>query len=80
MNIHDRLRDDDVIGVIVGRGFIAGRLFYEGRPQSRLLLAPDDAALIERARIEKESRRMEFGEAFRAIWPSDSAWELRIFQ
>lgn len=66
--------DDDTNGVIVGGFALAGRLYYQGRPQSQQLYAATDEGLQEMAMNRKAELMAENPEIYRI-----DGWELRIF-
>lgn len=77
-NIHDRIREDDVSGEIVGGLYVVGALFYDGKKQSKYFYASTEESLKSQSEEFVSGKKSEFGELFKSIWPRDS-WELRIF-
>jgi len=73
------MRDDDVNGVIVGGDFKSGALYYNGRMQGQPVHENSEELLIKR--LTDDMRRMiaDCGAAVDHIYPSNDAWEIRIY-
>jgi hypothetical protein len=68
-------RDDDTDGVIVGAYNLAGRLYYQDRPQSQQFYAATEQDLQLMATDQKRELLADNP----GIYKTDG-WELRIFQ
>ena len=71
---------DDVSGIVVGPMLIAARLYYEGRPQGKQILAESEAQAKVKADEYISALKQHCGDAYQLIFPASSAWELRLYE
>ncbi len=69
---------DDVNGTIIGGDFYHGQVFYDNRPQSKVLYGYTQDELTGKLSERLNEIKNECKEAFRLIYPFE-AWEFRYF-
>ena len=70
---------EEVNGIIIGGDYISGRLFYSDRPQGPTFYGNSDKEVSTQANEHKSKLAVDYGEAFRHIYPNHD-WTIRIYE
>jgi len=84
MNIHERA-EENVNGVIVGGGQVAGQLYYGGTPRSGMVYKDSEEELVTYfshvvSELKDFDEKMASrGDARRPFYADDSKWHFRVY-